>query len=282
MAVQPDKLDPKQINNSEVILSPTGSNYFPYRPEVNLGFERDYKSYPEYTYDRSTYDRWDYLSNTGAGMGRASAPFTSGAPVGHRRQLSNISTSSNVNPTFHLERDEIDALYQLSNLDIDQAPIAKAMTGRMHVYENVPQRRLSQTYLEYSDYGSSSLPPVVDRPMSLPFDQQCGTKLRSSLKKYSFGSRPSTAPAATKTGSTPTNPTPPDSLTSDDSSYLSAREGSISSQSRVRFSPEALHEQNECSPHTMDATGGLQQPFRRLSRTRHSVDNEQLTSTTQS
>lgn len=24
------------------------SNYFPYRPETNLAFERDYKSYPEY------------------------------------------------------------------------------------------------------------------------------------------------------------------------------------------------------------------------------------------
>lgn len=204
--------------------------------------------------------------------------------MGHRRHLSNMSTSSNVNPTFHLERDEIDALYQLNNLDIDPMPPAKPLAGRMHVYENVPQRRLSQTYQEYSDYGSSSLPPVVDRPMSLPFDQQCGSKLRSSLKKYISGIRPSTAPATTKSGCTPTNATPPDSLTSDDSSYLSAREGSISSQSRVRFSPEALAEQKESGLHAMDGNAALtqqQQPFRRLSRTRHSGGSDQLSSINQ-
>lgn len=40
----------------------------------------------------------------------------------------------------------------------------------------------------------------------------------------------------------PTNPTPPDSLTSDDSSYMSARDSSITSTStaRVRFSPITL------------------------------------------
>lgn len=36
---------------------------------------------------------------------------------------------------------------------------------------------------------------------------------------------------------TPTNPTPPDSLTSEDSSYVSAKESSSNSVSRVRFSP---------------------------------------------
>jgi len=39
---------------------------------------------------------------------------------------------------------------------------------------------------------------------------------------------------------TPTNPTPPDSLTSEDSSYVSAKEGSYSSVSRVRFSPVTM------------------------------------------
>lgn len=161
----------------------------------------------------------------------------------------------------------------------------------MHVYENVPQRRLSQSnYQEFSDYGSSSLQqssqPPADRPMSLPFDQHGSSKLRSSLKKYGTNGRPSTAPTmgtttvTTKNGCTPTNPTPPDSLTSDDSSYLSAREGSISSQSRVRFSPEALHEQNALSHgqqlHPLDASalGQQQQSLRRLSRTRRSVGNE--------
>ncbi|XP_054729440.1 uncharacterized protein LOC129238440 [Anastrepha obliqua] len=115
---------------------------------------------------------------------------------------------------------------------------------------------------------------VQERPASLPFEQTITTtlgvngnganKLRSSLKKYNYKTPNGTATANTtgnapdigvNTGSgsakrpgsissqqgTPTNPTPPDSLTSDDSSYLSAKEGSISSQhSRVRFSPEAF------------------------------------------
>ncbi|XP_069966573.1 uncharacterized protein slpr isoform X1 [Bactrocera oleae] len=120
-----------------------------------------------------------------------------------------------------------------------------------------------------------------ERPVSLPFEQTTATlgfngsasnKLRSSLKKYNYKTPNGGAVAnagngadlvgtnmsnglnvvggngvAKRAGSissqqgTPTNPTPPDSLTSDDSSYLSAKEGSISSQhSRVRFSPEAF------------------------------------------
>lgn len=58
------------------------------------------------------------------------------------------------------------------------------------------------------------------------------TKLRSSLKRNNnYGQNSG--------GNTPTNPTPPDSLTSDDSSYVSAKD-SNSSMSRVRFSPETL------------------------------------------
>ncbi|XP_050329500.1 uncharacterized protein LOC126759017 isoform X3 [Bactrocera neohumeralis] len=120
-----------------------------------------------------------------------------------------------------------------------------------------------------------------ERPVSLPFEQTTAAlgfngsgsnKLRSSLKKFNYktpngGAASNTGNGAElvganmsngltvvggngvakRTGSissqqgTPTNPTPPDSLTSDDSSYLSAKEGSISSQhSRVRFSPEAF------------------------------------------
>lgn len=108
----------------------------------------------------------------------------------------------------------------------------------------------------------SSIPRLMpERPDSLPFDPNSlafsagiGTKLRSSLKKkYNNYKTPNGAPlngsgipqpnnsnnATGTAGSTPTNPTPPDSFTSDDSSYLSAKEGSLSSHSRVRFSPEA-------------------------------------------
>ncbi|CAH0726793.1 unnamed protein product, partial [Brenthis ino] len=56
------------------------------------------------------------------------------------------------------------------------------------------------------------------------------TKLRSSLKKYKKNA---------SGASTPTNPTPPDSLSETDSSYVSARDAS-SGSARVRFSPEAI------------------------------------------
>ncbi|XP_037931821.1 mitogen-activated protein kinase kinase kinase [Teleopsis dalmanni] len=112
---------------------------------------------------------------------------------------------------------------------------------------------------------------IQERPASLPFEQtllgfsNAGTKLRSSLKKYNYktsnGTTGNTSNGLATAGigsllgtnggsissqqGTPTNPTPPDSLTSDDSSYLSAKEGSISSQhSRVRFSPEAYLDAN--------------------------------------
>lgn len=261
----------------------TGSNYFPYRPEVNLAFERDYKSYPEYAYDRANHYRhertgWDYLSNTGI----ARPPTNFGAVgTGHRRQFSNISTSSNVNPGFHLESDELDSIYQLGKLNIEPN---RTMGNRMHVYENVPQRKLSQNYPEYVNSGFGSSVLQADRPMSLPFDQNCGTKLRSSLKKYGTQTRPSAGSASAKNGGTPTNPTPADSgsLTSDDSSYLSAREGSISSQSRVRFSPDAVPEQPNLGPNTSDASAYQPINFRRMSRTRNSGGSDMLSPSTHS
>ncbi|ETN64394.1 hypothetical protein AND_003837 [Anopheles darlingi] len=102
------------------------------------------------------------------------------------------------------------------------------------------------------------------------------TKLRSSLKKYNsqqqaphhqqpsstggvVGANPQSKYAAVgctgavsygshavASSSSVTNATPPDSLTSDDSSYLSAKDNSssISSQSRVRFTPEILLDVN--------------------------------------
>lgn len=131
--------------------------------------------------------------------------------------------------------------------------------------------------------NTSRLIAAPERPDSLPFDQNnlafisgMGTKLRSSLKKYNNYKTPNGAPLngsgipiGTSTGgtagSTPTNPTPPDSLTSDDSSYLSAKEGSISSHSRVRFSPDAYA---DASPGATNNTShkSLALYARRLSR----------------
>ncbi|XP_047508669.1 mitogen-activated protein kinase kinase kinase 11 isoform X3 [Pieris napi] len=96
---------------------------------------------------------------------------------------------------------------------------------------------------EYPRKNDYSLPrdfyrEEAERPANLGLEL-APTKLRSSLKKY----KKSSASGGSSGGGTPTNPTPPDSLTSEtDSSYVSARDVSIGSQSRVRFSPEALEE----------------------------------------
>ncbi|RVE48192.1 hypothetical protein evm_007146 [Chilo suppressalis] len=77
----------------------------------------------------------------------------------------------------------------------------------------------------------------VERPANLSLEL-APTKLRSSLKKYN---KKCSASGGSSGGGTPTNPTPPDSLTSEtDSSYVSARDASSGSQSRVRFSPETM------------------------------------------
>ncbi|XP_052748838.1 mitogen-activated protein kinase kinase kinase 11 isoform X3 [Galleria mellonella] len=77
----------------------------------------------------------------------------------------------------------------------------------------------------------------VERPANLGLEL-APTKLRSSLKKYN---KKTSASGGSSGGGTPTNPTPPDSLTSEtDSSYVSARDASSGSQSRVRFSPETM------------------------------------------
>lgn len=85
----------------------------------------------------------------------------------------------------------------------------------------------------------------VERPGNLGLEL-APTKLRSSLKKYN---KKSSASGGSSGGGTPTNPTPPDSLTSEtDSSYVSARDASSGSLSRVRFSPETMEGTQERRP----------------------------------
>lgn len=86
----------------------------------------------------------------------------------------------------------------------------------------------------------------VERPANLGLEL-APTKLRSSLKKYNKKSSASG-------GSTPTNPTPPDSLASlpsDTDSYVSARDASSGSVSRVRFSPDT-HDPRALDPRAHD------------------------------
>lgn len=246
-------IDPKNFKN--VI----GSNHPPFRPEVNFGFERDYKTYGysssvDYTtYDTASYH--DYAFEAATKTPRV--PQMGVTAGGHKRTLSNISSSSNVNPGFRLENDEIDSIYNLNQLNIS----SNTGINRMRDYENVPNyftptRQITKPN-EYNSRSSS-----IERPISLGFEQGAHTKLRSSLKKYNTQQQQQRS--GSSGGGTPTNPTPPDSLTSDDSSYLSAREGSISSQSRVRFSPEILLDLPTQGQH-LDMTIPLQ-ATRRLAR----------------
>ncbi|KAH8416456.1 hypothetical protein KR222_004795, partial [Zaprionus bogoriensis] len=279
-----------------------GSNYFPYRPELNFGYERDCKSYPDYSYDYNHRlpDYYDYqqyeapapvLAPTNAATVTALPLQTRTPPPrvpqmgvsagGHRRTPSSVSNNS----TVLLEHEEL--LYDYNNLNLNvnlnvvdydcdggQSTSLPAVTAspapspatlsKQELYAGSP--KLLNRMIHQSPLAKSKYAPVA-RPASLPFEQhtlsyqlqqqqqqlppqqqqqqvapqqqqqQQLVKLRSSLKKYN---------SSTLNGSissqqgTPTNPTPPDSLTSDDSSYLSAKEGSIGSQhSRVRFSPEA-------------------------------------------
>lgn len=189
----------------------------------------------------------------------------------HRRTMSSVS--SNVNQGFQLENDELAAIYNYN----DKQHSTDIPKNRMNVYENIP---FGQNYFSMTTPNADYSSVVIDRPSSLPFDNSCGTKLRSSLKKHSIAGSCRTTPNYANGSNciisgigmqsqhkvtTPTNPTPPDSLTSDDSTYLSAKDGSISSQSRVRFSPESIHEQSPLNGPTAS------QFIRRPSSTRHSI-----------
>ncbi|XP_044749944.1 mitogen-activated protein kinase kinase kinase 10-like [Coccinella septempunctata] len=132
----------------------------------------------------------------------------------HRRTPSNVSNASstnvsgsNVNPTFRLEEDPA------------------------HTPTHFARRPLyDYDYNNFQRQGSHDV--SFERPTTL----ETTTKLRSSLKRNNYQSS-----QGHSGGNTPTNPTPPDSLTSDDSSYVSAKD-SNSSVTRVRFSPTTLRD----------------------------------------
>lgn len=202
----------------------------------------------------------------------------------HRRTLSSISANISYPQA---EIDEPKSNYQYGR--INQIPNRKTSTSpinynnRMRSYENVPFSRShdvsGQSYLSTSTTANEHNSIQYERPDSLPFDSGANTKLRSSLRKYSnqsprFGTSSLVSQQQQQQQqltiphkSSPTKTTPSDSLTSDDSSYLSAREGSISSQSRVRFSPETMLDQPP-------STASVNTPLRRLSRSqRHSISD---------
>lgn len=156
--------------------------------------------------------------NVGANVFPRTPRLTSN--FGHRRNNSNTCNSSSINSSFRI--DDEDYNYQITQQNLNYH-------GRALEYSPLVVRHDS-----YS--GSRQNSSDADRPLTL----EMNTKLRSSMKKY--GSNRGNSPKISSNNSsssgagTPTNPTPPDSLTSEDFSYASGKEGSVS---RVRFSPIA-------------------------------------------
>lgn len=272
-----------------------GSNYFPYRPETNLAFERDYKSYPEYETNAYHENRdlfvnspsptyLNYIRNIGTMTPSRKPPQMGLSASHHRRTHSNTSGNSNINTAFnHLEPDE-PSNYQYGRINQMQNRLnSTSPINRMRAYENIPFHRHNElpahNFMPSTALVNTEFQATFDRPDSLPFDLGNNTKLRSSLRKYTntsprFGASTASTIQMQANKSSPTKTTPSDSLTSDDSSYLSAKEGSISSQSRVRFSPETMLDQATSST--------FNTPIRRLSRSqRHSI-SDMLAPTTSS
>ncbi|XP_043503568.1 mitogen-activated protein kinase kinase kinase 11-like isoform X3 [Polistes fuscatus] len=173
------------------------------------------------------YDNPSSINNT--------ARHTSRLPYTHHRTSSNVSNAStssqsNINPTFRLEDEEIYSLYPPGSY----YPRSSNIISNIALYNSgILNHECGSTFLSRQNSHESNS-NSGERPSNL----EVVTRLRSSLKRsnYSYNS-PNKGTSKNNSGScTPTNPTPPDSLTSEDSSYVSAKDSQISI-SRVRFSP---------------------------------------------
>ncbi|KAK6642228.1 hypothetical protein RUM44_013951 [Polyplax serrata] len=199
-----------EMFRKEIIDQRTQFEMMHYRQQQNL--------YGTNEYSYGTVPLTDIGENDGGVC--SSNAFTSrfSSNVGHRRNNSSTCTNSSGNTSYRVEDDDYNYQITLQN---------KNYHGRSVEYSPLVSRH--EVYPIARQNSSES-----ERPVTL----EVNTKLRSSMKKYSYNRGNSPKVGSNNSGSsgagTPTNPTPPDSLTSEDSSYVSAKEGSVS---RVRFSP---------------------------------------------
>lgn len=203
-----------------------------FQPSPSQDRDYFYRSDPLHSYDRTVdyvakhpyygnYDECSFEYREPTPDYRPSPPFLT-----HRRTPSN-SSASNSHP------DEFSPSRQFRK----DKPEYRAKTEY--------PRKSSDYSLPRDFYRQESQEKELERPANLGLEL-APTKLRSSLKKYN---KKSSASGGSSGGGTPTNPTPPDSLTSEtDSSYVSARDASSGSQSRVRFSPETMEVGTERRP----------------------------------
>lgn len=197
-----------------------------FQPSPSQDRDYYYRADPSYT----TYDRTaDYVvKHPYFGYDEGSFEYREPTPdyrpttyLTHRRTPSNSSASNSHVEEFSPSR---------------QAPKYKDRREDYRSKTEYP-RKTSDYSLPRDFYRQESQDKEVERPANLGLELGT-TKLRSSLKKYN---KKTSASGGSSGGGTPTNPTPPDSLTSEtDSSYVSARDASSGSQSRVRFSPETM------------------------------------------
>lgn len=177
----------------------------------------------------------------------------------HRRTNSNISVgsgSNNLNQGYRLETEESapggypGQYYRSQSTGKYTSP--KTIDNRDREYDTTPSKQCNSEFSwKTTEYTPRDFYPrqnsqentVQERPGSLGLELGTTTKLRSSLKKYNSQKKSGSGSG----GGTPTNPTPPDSLTSEDSSYVSAKDSS-GSGSRVRFSPETLADHGGVAP----------------------------------
>ncbi|KAL4715596.1 hypothetical protein ACJJTC_006175 [Scirpophaga incertulas] len=148
-------------------------------------------------------------------------------------------------PDYRLKNDYLTHRRTPSNSSASNSHAEEFSPSRQY-REKYPKDRREEYRTPKSEYprktSDYSLPrdyyrqEEPERPANLGLEL-APTKLRSSLKKY----KKSSASGGSSGGGTPTNATPPDSVASEtDSSYVSARDASSGSTSRVRFSPEAV------------------------------------------
>lgn len=188
-----------------------------------------YSSGPrEYTYDRTAeYVKYPYYGEEYGFDYREPPDYR--PYLAHRRTPSNSSaTNSHPEESFSPSRQ-----YRTEKFTKERERREDYRTPKAEYPRKSSDYSLPRDYYRQESQDRSE----VERPANLGLELG-PTKLRSSLKKYN---KKSSASGGSSGGGTPTNPTPPDSLTSEtDSSYVSARDASSGSQSRVRFSPETL------------------------------------------
>uniref|UniRef100_A0A8D8SQX1 Uncharacterized protein n=1 Tax=Cacopsylla melanoneura TaxID=428564 RepID=A0A8D8SQX1_9HEMI len=146
----------------------------------------------------------------------SSSTYISGRNYNHRRTPSNLSNSSSCSNAGYLEEPPI-------------PPIDYYNTSSTYVSPSIDKDRRRMAG-DYGPYFSQA-----ERPCTL--DLGYNPRLRSSLKKNNY--TPPQLNSSGSSGNTPTQASGPDSLNSDDSSYLS-KDSSYNSVSRVRFSPMRL------------------------------------------